>query len=519
MIIHEPTKSLLLRVKNPSLIAKILPKHKVIAYEGHNIAVRHGLDEVRVLRNLGIQAPPPILHYYGWPGQHTPFSHQKETSAFLTLHRRCFVLNEMGTAKTASALWAADYLLSQNDIHKVLVVAPLSTLERVWMDDIYKFVMHRVGVVLHGTKEHRLRMLASDADFYIINHDGLATIEQEVRARKDIDLVIVDEGAAYRNATTARYKVLQRVMLSPHRRLWIMTGTPCPNAPTDAWATTRLVNPSNVPQYFASWRRMTMLQISQFKWVPRGESYEIAFKAMQPAVRFKKADCLDLPPVTIERRETDLSKEQKRAYGEMLRTYAADIGEQPITAVNAADRINKLRQILCGAIKHPGTDEYTRLDHRPRVETLMECIEQAAAKVIVIVPFKGILRWLAEEVRKEYSLEILNGDVPARRRAEIIRSFTTGTNPHVLLCHPKVMAHGLNLTEADMVVFYAPIYSNEEYQQVQDRINRPGQTRKMTIVRIGAASLEWEIYRMLDSKRVTQENILSLYKHEVLGVE
>jgi hypothetical protein len=79
------------------------------------------------------------------------------------------------------------------------------------------------------------------------------------------------------------------------------------------------------------------------------------------------------------------------------------------------------------------------------------------------------------------------------------------------------MAHGLNLTVADTIVFYGPIYSNDEAQQVENRISRPGQTRKMTIVQIAASTLEWSIYKLVAERRLTQDNILSLYKHEILG--
>jgi len=63
-----------------------------------------------------------------------------------------------------------------------------------------------------------------------------------------------------------------------------------------------------------------------------------------------------------------------------------------------------------------------------------------------------------------------------------------------------------------MLIFYAPIYSNEESQQVMERINRLGQTRPMTIVRMGAHSLEWEIYRIVEGKRTSQQSILDLYQ-------
>jgi SNF2 family DNA or RNA helicase len=105
--------------------------------------------------------------------------------------------------------------------------------------------------------------------------------------------------------------------------------------------------------------------------------------------------------------------------------------------------------------------------------------------------------------------------VPVAKRNAILSEFKNSKDPHVLLCHPKVMSHGLNLTEADMIVFYAPIYSNDEYQQVKDRINRPGQKRKMTIVRLGSHALEWKIYERLDSKALTQEGILELFKQEM----
>lgn len=191
--------------------------------------------------------------------------------------------------------------------------------------------------------------------------------------------------------------------------------------------------------------------------------------------------------------------------------------EMDISAVNAADKLGKLRQILCGAIKDPQTDTYFTIPHQPRLDVLMQSIESADAKAIVIVPFKGIIQQLEKEVSKTYSVGVLNGDVSITKRNQIITDFKTTDHPHVLLCHPKVMAHGLNLTEADTLIFYAPIYSNDEYQQVIERFNRAGQTRKMTVVRIGAHPLEWQIYRMLDQRMQTQDDLLSLYRNVAKG--
>ena len=514
MLVHEESGSLLLRVKRPEIISQVIPRHRLIDYEGHNVAVRFGLDEVKVLRNLGIPAPSPILYRYRWPGRYTPWAHQKDTAAMLTLNRRAFVLNETGTAKSASALWAADYLMNIGAVRKVLIAAKLSTLDRVWLEEIFNVLMHRSAVVLHAARERRAELLATDADFYIVNHEGVATLQKELQARKDIDLVIVDEASEYRNSRTSRYDILQK-LITPAQRLWLMTATPCPNAPTDAWALAKLVSPERVPKYFGAFQRATMMQVSQYKWVPRPEAYMTAYDAMQPAVRYRKADCLDLPPVVTEERSCELTREQRDAYDTMKAQFIMESASGIITAVNAADKITKLRQILAGVVKNPETGEYAELPHAPRVKVLLECIAEAAAKVIVVVPFKGIISALERDVSPHYSCAVLNGDVSRKRRNDIITAFKHAPDPHVLLCHPKVMAHGLNLTEADMLVFYGPIYSNDEAMQVVERFNRPGQTRKMAVIRIGALGLEWSIYGMLDGKRLTQESILDLYRHEI----
>jgi SNF2 family DNA or RNA helicase len=520
MLSHAPTQSLLLQVADPFQVRELLPKSKILMTGDHNIVIKHTVAATKILRNIGIEVPLPIEVFYDWPGKYKPFDHQKVMASFMTMHRRCLNLGEQGTGKTASALWAADWLMTQKIIRKVLVLAPLSTLKTVWSPDIFDVLMHRVSVIVHGTNEKRMQMLGANVDFYILNHDGVSikSVNETVNRNPEIDLVIVDEGGMFRNHDTAKYKALVK-MLRPDMRLWWLTGTPCPNAPTDVWSQVRLVNPANVPQFFGKFKRDTMMSdgYAQHKWTPRPEAYTVAWAAMQPAIRFKKADCLDLPPVVTVDRQAELSPEQRAAFKTMKNEMVMETAKvraegKAITAVHAADQVNKLRQICSGNIRDTGTGEYVALPHASRTKVLLEAIEGAAAKVIVIVPFKGIIQSLENELTTgEHSVGVLNGDVSPRQRDAIIKDFKTTPDPHILLCHPKVMAHGLNLVEADTIVFYAPIYSNDEFRQVIERNNRAGQTRKMTIVRIAAHPLEWEIYKTVDVKGIGQDNILKLY--------
>lgn len=525
MQFHAPTRSLLIQAADPFAIRESIPKSKLVHGAGYNVAVKHTTESTRVLRNLGYDVPAPINTYYKWPGSYAPFGHQRVIAEFMTLHKRCFNLSDMGTGKTAASLWAADWLMNERKVQRVMVLSPLSTLERVWQNDIFNVLMHRTAVVVHGTMAKRCEAMKQDVDFYIVNHDGISITQLRnlIIAREDIDLIIVDEGSKFRNYDTDKFRALEKIMKSGDRRLWWLTGTPFPNTPADGWAQCKLINPSSVPKYFGAFRNQTMVQLNEHLWKPRTDAYEVAYNAMQPAIRFRKEDCLTLPPVTVVDWEAPLSKEQVAAFkkmkNEMYLEYVKDkLGGHTITAANAADKLNKLRQILCGAIRS-ADGSYVPIPHVGRTQLALDAIESAAAKAILIVPFKGIIKSLEAELSKRYTVGLLNGDVSATKRNAIIQAYKETPNPHVLLCHPAVMAHGLNLTEADLLAFYAPIYSNDEYRQVVERFNRPGQTRKMTVVRIGAHPLEWAIYKSLDSRDATQHSILKLYHDTMSGTK
>lgn len=522
VLIDKATESVVLRTPDPWALRDLLPRSRTLPHPTYNFAVHHTLESTRVLRNLGFDVPAPIRFQYGWPGRFSPWDHQIVMAEFLTMHRRCFNLSEPGVGKTNTALWAADWLMKTDRVRKALIIAPLSTLSSVWQNDAFDTLPHRACAILHGSKERRLKYLGIDADFYILNHDGIKINElREALAKKpEIDLIIVDEAGMFRNPASDKYKALAKLIKArPDLRLWLMTGTPCPNAPTDAWGLAKLVDPSRVPQYAGAFKTATMMKVSQFKWVPRVDAFEQAYAAMQPAIRFRKKDCISLPPVVTRDLACSLTPAQAAAVKQLkehMVTQAANGAK--VAAVNAADQINKMRQVLCGALKDPVSGAYHALPHAPRLQALKETIDQASAKVIVVVPFKGIIRLLETELTKDgYSCAIVNGDVPMAKRTEIFKAFKTQSDPRVLLCHPAVMAHGLNLTEADMLIFYAPIYSNDEVEQVNERFNRAGQTRHMTITRLGAHPLEWAIYKLNDVRRAGQNSILELYDVAMQG--
>ena len=207
-------KALLLKVRNPHKITSTIPNSAILEEKNgiYQVLVKYGLDEVQVLKNLGIKnVPSPILHRYKWPGMYVPFAHQKDTSSFLTIHRRAYCFSDPGTGKTASIAWAADYLMNIKAIKRCLIICPLSIMSSAWQGDLFRILMHRRVDVAYGNRLKRAKVINGDAEFVIINFDGVEVVQEELRAAK-FDLVVIDEANAIKTATTKRWKTINSII-------------------------------------------------------------------------------------------------------------------------------------------------------------------------------------------------------------------------------------------------------------------------------------------------------------------
>ena len=435
-------------------------------------------------------------------------------STFLVFRRNNCIFLSGNTGKTNSALWAYDYLRKVKQVNKVLVVCPLSTMERTWADAVFSTFPHLNYAVLYGSRDKRLKLLASDAHVYIINIDGVATIAEALADRPDIDLIIIDELALARNQQTTRWKVLNTICnKQTPRRIWGMTGSPTPNSPTDAWAQCKLVTPDNpeVPKYFGKFRDMVMRQVTNFKWVPRQEANEIIYRMMQPSIRFSLDDCTDLPPQVFITRDVAMTPEQLKAYNDMLNRLSVEVANGQILAVNEAVKAGKLIQIACGAAYNTDGDTVLIPNHH-RVEAVAELIEESEGKVIVFVPLTGALDYLATELSKTWTVAVVNGSTSKNDRDQIFRAFQNEEDPRVLVANPATMSHGLTLTAATTIIWYAPVYSNEVYEQACARVRRPGQKKTTVIAHVAGSAIERKVYKRLQDKQSMQGLLLEMMK-------
>jgi len=446
-------------------------------------------------------------------------AHQIETASFFTLHRRAFCFNDPGTGKTLSALWAADYLMNRGEVRRVLILCPLSIMHSAWMGDINRSVIHRSAVVAHHQQAtRRIEMIQQNYEFVITNYDGLNLIASEINNDGRFDLVIVDEANAYKNPSTRRWKALASI-IKPDTYLWMMTGTPASQSPVDAYGLAKLVNPSGVPKFQTAWRDKVMNKISMFKWMPKPNAKDMVHEALQPAIRFTKAQCLDLPPVITVTREVPMTPQQNKYYKLLKEQMMVRASGETISAVNAGVAVSKLLQISCGAA-YTDDKEVIEFDASPRLNVLDEVLEETDRKIIIFAMFRSSIDSIVKHLSGNgHSVGQIHGDVTASKRGQIINDFQTTDKIKVLVLQPQATAHGITLTAADTVVFFGPLMSVEMYTQCIARADRKGQdSEKVTVVHIESSPIEKKLFKAMNTKVNDHALLVGMFDSEVKNI-
>ena len=254
-----------------------------------------------------------------------------------------------------------------------------------------------------------------------------------------------------------------------------------------------------------------MLQVSNFRWVDRKNAKDTVYEVMQPAVRFTRDDCVELPPTINQTREVPLTPEQQRIYTQMMQKAKVAFGQGEVTAANEGVLMSKLMQITTGFV-YTKDKTPVELDNSTRMDALRELIDEAEGKVIVFVDFIHASEMIAARLAKDYTVAQVSGQTPKGERDRIFTEFQSAVFPRVLVAHPKCMAHGLTLTAANVIIWFSPTTSLETYEQACARITRPGQTRTTLWMHLTGSPVESKLYKRLQTKASLQGALLEMFE-------
>ena len=459
------------------------------------------LQATRSMWVVGTYAPGPVQdpRRFGWPrmvADFDPMVHQVQTTDFGTVYGRAFILNRPGTGKTASALWGSEFLQNEGLVDLTVIICPKSCMKDVWVPELMNIAPLKNRAVAHGTKLKQA--FDGNRSYIILNHDGmrnafiLKTLAQWQKTKRI--LFIVDEATAFKSWTATRTKNLAKCSDNPQTRVWMMTGTPHAKDPRDIYGMCRIVNRNSVPSSPAKWRDEVMIQISNFKWVPRSAEVigpKIA-RAMHPAICFDSKDCIELParynygfsddPVPgsdFASRGLHLTPQQVDLIGQLKKEAFAEFANsgKTLTVAHAGALRQKLFQIAQGVVITDGSGGVEYIDCQPRINDLLMALSRRKKKFLIFCHYKAVQYRVQQELaRYGITSEVVNGDVTSeRKRKAIFDRYRTDPTMHGIVAHPLTMAHGLTLTEGDTTFWYGPPSSPEFFDQGNHRQYRKGQ--------------------------------------------
>lgn len=531
-------QALLIRTKMAKLVAMSVPRSAIAEYDENGnpsaVLVRWELEQMQKCADIGVTVLSPMIRDYEFTGRYKPYVHQLKICSFLTTNKRALCFADMGTGKSLAVVHCIKYLLSIGEIKRALIIAPLSTLTRTWVDEFFNVDPSITVTKLHGNKAKRLELVANGAQVHVINYEGISVIHNEIKAN-NYDCVVIDEVTSYSNHESKRWKEAYN-LFKDTKYVWGLTGTPILRGVIAAYGQAALVVPHNVKfRSFWEFRNSVQRKINDFLWVDRPEAHDIAFSMLRPAISIKKKDCIDLPSMVHVYREVELDKGQKAFYVKLKEESLVKDEMMQVTAVNAAVLAGKLIQVATGCI-YDDDGRALEFDVSGRINETIDFIQKARneastadnGKTIVFAPFKhtaALIRKKLSEAKivvdgkeRKIKAEIIDGDVSAKRRDDIFGRFKEDNSLDVIVAIPQTMSHGLTLTNASCIVWFGPCTSAETYAQACNRIDRPGQTESMTIVHLYSTPAEWKLYSNLRENKKSENYLLTFYKDFLRGI-
>lgn len=532
-VIFPEQHVVVMQVNDPNMLRQIqyVPRVSAEIKDGVAYLAYPWTEETcRLLSNCGadmtdatpfLAAPHPLVE-----GKYNAMQHQLMTASFICIHPRCYVLSDPRTGKTGSLILAMDYLQRMRYVTGAfLIITTVTTIHGVWKDSIEGSLPGAKVVVVNG--KNREKALEEPADFYITNYDSVRiSLNAFLKAadEKRIGGCVIDELTHVGNPSSQRHKAIDKLVNGRALQYVIgVTGSPG-NNPDTVFGMGRMINRARLPvQTKTGWINLTTFQwgVERFQRSLKAEAPQIMHDALQPAIRFNKKDIIDLPPVTTQNRECDLSKEQ-RDMREQFKAEAIAMTESgvTITAANGGVLYGKMLQVAQGfCMDNDGNP--VKLDCKDRVSTIVDCIEETDRKVLIFGCYKFSNKQLAEAIEQAgYSCAIIDGDVPGIKRAEILKNFQETPDPKVIVAHPTTMAYGVEASAADTIIFNGPPpLGGFIYAQALERLSSAKQTASnINIIRIIASPEERRGFAQLDAGQDMGNFVSSLFEDYARGM-
>lgn len=371
-----------------------------------------------------------------------------------------YVIGQMGSGKTIVALTAANELLREGVVKRVLVVAPLAVCRDVWVNEASKWphITYPVANAALGSAARRLRVLEDSSRIVCINFDNLAWLCEQDMA-ESFDMLVIDEVTKLK-AGGVGFKALRKRLDQFEVRVGL-TGTPVSEGFEQLFYCMMAVDMGrafgkNKTQFMYKY----FLHLDEYTWELMPDAPAKIASRINNTIVVLPDYGHTLPPLNEVVIDIDMPGEVMDYYNQFKR----DSINLDVVADNAAVLVGKLSQVASGFVY--GDDGKTVSLH---VEKISRVIASIDGPTVIVYQY-------AEDLIRLKSTfpggRVLSEENLANWRNELFK---------VLFIHPKAAAHGLDLTHSHNMIIYSPIWSSDLTRQCIARIWRRGQTEECNV--------------------------------------
>jgi hypothetical protein len=375
---------------------------------------------------------------------------------------------DMGFGKTAVSLTAASELIRDGVLSSVLVVAPARVRDLTWASEHLKW-SHLAHL--------DVQIFPAIGQITIVSFNQL----KDALTARGWDGLIVDEVTKVKTAGGVWFKSLRKHLKNFKWRV-AMTGTLVDEGLENLYTMSMVCDLGAAlgrnKELFLR-RYFYPTDYKQYNWEPK----ENTSRELACLIAAFKHDCPvddqskpNLRPVTDV---VQLDSKSRIAYNDMKRDLVLSAGgDAKIIAANSAVMSGKLQQICSGVVYDEYKDEFCL--HDIKLRGVVAAINESPNPVMVVYQFKSELRALLSAFPNAGVM----GDGVSRKKAMATEQQWNAGGLDVLLVHPLSAGHGLNLQfGGSYIIFYGPIWSRDQTEQVIARLWRRGQKAAEVVVR------------------------------------
>jgi SNF2 family DNA or RNA helicase len=462
-----------------------------------------------------------------------PYKHQLLALTKSWNKREYAYFMEMGTGKSKVLIDNIAMLYDKGGINAAIIVAPKGVY-RNWSEKeipahMPDHIEKHIGVwtpapTLKQKKElMKLFEVGHDLKILIINVEafstkkGVAFVERFILGHQA--LIAVDESTTIKNPKAQRTKNLLKLAINTKYRR-ILTGFPVTQSPLDLYSQSSFLSPQllGYTSFYSFQNRYAKLinrkmGTRSFRQVVGYQHLdELTKNVNEFSYRVLKKECLDLPDKVYQRREVELTPEQKKVYKELKDYAIAELDSHEVVSVTSVlTQILRLHQVVCGFVRHDNGEEVEVKSNR--LDELINVLEEVQGKTIIWANYqydiKRILKTL-HNITGVDSVATYYGETPDQERQEIIRRFQDpNSDLQYLISNTQTGGYGITLTEASNVIYYSNNYDLEKRLQSEDRAHRIGQTNKVTYIDLVAkGTVDEKIVKALRNKLSLAQEVL-----------